>query len=217
MRTAILLGMLAGCHRAPAPPPAAAACDDPLALDPAVTRDFLAVEAVAESDAPEWITVAGQVARCRGRGCLEARARVYAADLPRVLAGAELRVRAGGRFGSCNIAAPGPVDARTGAAEVGCRIARGDPRLAASIPRIHLRGLPTRQLLVPAAALLEDGGATRVVVERSPSRFALRPVTAAPETGGMVRVIAGLAPGERVVTSGALFVEREIQRRRGGP
>lgn len=211
MRALLICALLAGCHRdAPPPPAAKPACADPLAVDPSVTRDFLTVAAVVESAAPEWLTVAGEVAPCPGRGCLEARAAVYAIDLPRVRAGAELRVRSGARFGACSIGAPGAVDPRTSTAQVSCRLAHGDPKLAGTSLRIHLHAEPGRELLLPAAALLGDGGAPRVVVEASPSHFALRPVTVGPESGGMVRVTSGLAAGERVVTSGALFLERQL-------
>lgn len=62
----------------------------------------------------------------------------------------------------------------------------------------------TTSLDVPASALLDDGGTTKIwVVDPTTSTVASRPVTVGPAApDGLVPVVTGLSAGERVVTAG---------------
>ncbi len=61
-------------------------------------------------------------------------------------------------------------------------------------------------LLVPAAAVIHEGDDARVWVVRPDGLLIARKVTAGEEQDGKVAITAGLRSGERIVTTGALFV-----------
>ena len=61
-------------------------------------------------------------------------------------------------------------------------------------------------LRVPSAAVIHEGDMARVWVVRSDGLLAARNVTAGDEQAGRVVVTKGLSAGERIVTSGAIFV-----------
>jgi cobalt-zinc-cadmium efflux system membrane fusion protein len=68
------------------------------------------------------------------------------------------------------------------------------------------------ELWLPVTAVLVKEGSRRVVyVEERGGRFVARPIEAGEERGGRVRVLSGLQPGDRVVTKGALLVDREAE------
>ncbi|MCA1861453.1 efflux RND transporter periplasmic adaptor subunit [Janthinobacterium sp. HSC-3S05] len=60
-------------------------------------------------------------------------------------------------------------------------------------------GASRRALLVPAAALLQSGPSTRVMVERSPLVFTPRTVEVGASHGEQVEIVSGLKAGERIV------------------
>jgi cobalt-zinc-cadmium efflux system membrane fusion protein len=60
-------------------------------------------------------------------------------------------------------------------------------------------GASRRALLVPAAAVLQSGPSTRVMVERSPLVFTPRTVEVGSSHGEQVEILAGLKAGERIV------------------
>jgi cobalt-zinc-cadmium efflux system membrane fusion protein len=61
-------------------------------------------------------------------------------------------------------------------------------------------------VLVPADAVIHEGDTARVWVLGNDRLLHARPVAAAETEGGMTRITSGLQAGDRVVTSGALFV-----------
>lgn len=61
-------------------------------------------------------------------------------------------------------------------------------------------------LRVPAAAVIHEGDAARVWVVRPDGLLQARTVTAGDAQDGQIVILAGLTPGERIVTAGALFV-----------
>lgn len=61
-------------------------------------------------------------------------------------------------------------------------------------------------LRVPAAAVIHEGDSARVWIVRPDGLLQARSVTAGDEQDGQVVITRGLAPGERIVTAGALFV-----------
>lgn len=63
-------------------------------------------------------------------------------------------------------------------------------------------GLPVQVLAIPSAALEELGGQKVVFVHSQPEEFAVRPVDPGLRSGDFTEVHSGLAPGDRVVTTG---------------
>jgi cobalt-zinc-cadmium efflux system membrane fusion protein len=61
---------------------------------------------------------------------------------------------------------------------------------------------------VPPGAIVYEGDAARVWVARDDGTIAARTVTAGRTEGGMVEIREGLVPGEKIVTSGTLFIDR---------
>ena len=61
---------------------------------------------------------------------------------------------------------------------------------------------------VPTRAIVYEGDAARVWVAGEDGTIAVRPVHTGRSTDGMVEILAGLSPGEKIVTSGALFIDR---------
>jgi cobalt-zinc-cadmium efflux system membrane fusion protein len=61
-------------------------------------------------------------------------------------------------------------------------------------------------VLIPAQAVIHEGDTARVWVLGNDRLLHARAVTAAQTEGGMTRIASGLQAGDRVVTSGALFV-----------
>jgi membrane fusion protein, heavy metal efflux system len=86
-------------------------------------------------------------------------------------------------------------DNRAGAVAVGQAVAL----------HVLLAEAPPRPI-VPAAAVVDDAGRPIVFVQRDGETFERRPVTLGPRTGGRVQILEGVAPGERVVTTGAYLV-----------
>ncbi|MDQ1229459.1 efflux RND transporter periplasmic adaptor subunit [Sphingomonas sp. SORGH_AS_0879] len=59
---------------------------------------------------------------------------------------------------------------------------------------------------VPAAAVIHEGDAARVWIMRPDGLLVARDVTTGESSNGLVTITSGLKPGEKIVTSGALFV-----------
>lgn len=64
----------------------------------------------------------------------------------------------------------------------------------------------TKALVIPAAALLHEGGDTTVMVKQSDNNYERRLVSVKPLGGDNVIVTSGLKPGETVVTEGAALL-----------
>ncbi len=64
---------------------------------------------------------------------------------------------------------------------------------------------------VPAGALIHRGASTSLWEALGEDRFVLRSVRTGLQSDGMVQVTDGLAPGARIVTGGALFIDRAAQ------
>ena len=60
---------------------------------------------------------------------------------------------------------------------------------------------------VPEGAIVYEGDSARVWVQQGDT-LAARPIRVGRKSAGMVEVLAGLKPGDRLVTSGALFIDR---------
>ncbi|GAA0587783.1 efflux RND transporter periplasmic adaptor subunit [Craurococcus roseus] len=69
-------------------------------------------------------------------------------------------------------------------------------------------GEPKRSVAVPVGAVVHRGSEVSVWVALDGNRFILRRITVGVRSGGMLEVKEGLNAGERVVTGGALFIDR---------
>ena len=61
---------------------------------------------------------------------------------------------------------------------------------------------------VPEGAVVYEGETARVWVAHDDGTLTSRPIRAGRVSNGMVEIVAGLVPGEKVVTSGSLFIDR---------
>jgi cobalt-zinc-cadmium efflux system membrane fusion protein len=61
---------------------------------------------------------------------------------------------------------------------------------------------------VPEQGVVYEGDTARVWVVKGPHLLELRQIRTGQTVGYMVQVLSGLAPGERIVTNGALFIDR---------
>ena len=62
---------------------------------------------------------------------------------------------------------------------------------------------------VPADAVVYEGNTAHVwVADEAKKTLEIRPIKPGRSDGGMIEVLAGLRPGEKVVTSGAVFIDR---------
>jgi Cu(I)/Ag(I) efflux system membrane fusion protein len=68
-------------------------------------------------------------------------------------------------------------------------------------------------LVVPADAIVDTGDARYVIVEREGGRYEPRPVTLGPRTPSAVEIVAGVAEGDRVVTTANFLVDSESRLR----
>jgi multidrug efflux pump subunit AcrA (membrane-fusion protein) len=65
-------------------------------------------------------------------------------------------------------------------------------------------------LLVPAMAVVANGGTRNVFVQKAPDGYQQRAVETGDEVGGWVVVRSGLREGERVVTQGGVLLARQL-------
>jgi Cu(I)/Ag(I) efflux system membrane fusion protein len=66
-----------------------------------------------------------------------------------------------------------------------------------------------RWVAVPDSAIIDSGRLQVVLVERGEGRYEPRPVKLGARVPGYVQVLAGLAAGERVVTSATFLIDAE--------
>ncbi len=78
------------------------------------------------------------------------------------------------------------------------------PQMFASFAIHHLNA--GEAIRVPAAAVIHEGDTARVWIMRPDGLLVARDVTTGDSANGLVTITSGLKPGEKIVTSGALFV-----------
>lgn len=78
------------------------------------------------------------------------------------------------------------------------------PQMFASFAIKHLNA--GEAIRVPAAAVIHEGDTARVWIMRPDGLLVARDVTTGDSANGLVTITQGLKPGEKIVTSGALFV-----------
>jgi membrane fusion protein, copper/silver efflux system len=72
-----------------------------------------------------------------------------------------------------------------------------------------------RTVVVPIDAVLDSGLKKTVFVERGAGAFEAREVETGWRLDGQIEILKGLAPGERIVTSGTFFLDSETRMRPG--
>jgi cobalt-zinc-cadmium efflux system membrane fusion protein len=107
------------------------------------------------------------------------------------------------------------VDPNSRTVKIRCVVAnpghRLKPEMFAKIDVETPRG--AKLITVPSKAVLNDGDKAMVVVATEGNIFRTRVVQVGPEVEDSVRIVAGLTPGEKIVTSGAIFMKQEIDSR----
>lgn len=71
---------------------------------------------------------------------------------------------------------------------------------------VSMRRPLSQAIVLPASALLREGGDTAVIVETGPSKYERRLVNVASSDASQVVIASGLRPGEVVVTEGAALL-----------
>ena len=64
---------------------------------------------------------------------------------------------------------------------------------------------------IPQEAIIYEGVTARIWIKRDDGSFESRPIKTGRNAGGMVEVLSGVRPGEQVVASGTLFIDRAAQ------
>jgi membrane fusion protein, heavy metal efflux system len=78
--------------------------------------------------------------------------------------------------------------------------------------KVDVKNVAGRKFMtVPSKAVLTEGDKSVVIVATEGNTFRTRRVDVGPEMDGHIRILGGIAPGEKVVTDGAIFMKREIE------
>jgi membrane fusion protein, heavy metal efflux system len=94
-------------------------------------------------------------------------------------------------------------------AEIDNHTGRFRPEMYGSIH--HLEAL-TRTLVIPATAIIHEGGRTTIFVEATPGHFEEREVAVGKRTGNLVRVSSGVQAGDSIVVDGAMLLRSLVKR-----
>ncbi|HEY2903134.1 MAG TPA: efflux RND transporter periplasmic adaptor subunit [Polyangia bacterium] len=107
------------------------------------------------------------------------------------------------------------VDANSRTVKVRCTVANPDHRLKPEMfAKVIVQNVGGRKFIaVPSKAVLSDGETSVVVVATEGNVFKARKVEVGPDNNGTVRILAGLTAGEKIVTDGAIFMKKEVDRR----
>lgn len=120
----------------------------------------------------------------------------------------------GRRFEAIVVHVGDVLDANTRRVQIRCKLGNPDGLLK---PEMYARVTPLsatdKRVRVPSSALVTAGVRHHVFVETRPGVFTRRPVTPATQGRDFAYLKDGVAPGERVVTSGALLLDAEMQGR----
>ncbi|MFZ5594027.1 MAG: efflux RND transporter periplasmic adaptor subunit [Pseudomonadota bacterium] len=79
-----------------------------------------------------------------------------------------------------------------------------------------IQGRPLERIVVPAEAVVREGGKDYVFVQAGPAQFRMTEVTLGTESEGMRPVKSGLREGDKVVTEGAFHLNNERKRKELG-
>lgn len=143
-------------------------------------------------------------------------AEVYEADLPHVRVGQNASVTLDylpGKSYDAKVAYIYPflsAEGRTGRVRV--ELANNDLELRPGMyASVSLESALVARLQVPAAAVVYTGPRRLVFVDLGEGRFRPQEVQVGSEADGMYEVLSGLAPGERVATSGVFLIAAEAR------
>jgi cobalt-zinc-cadmium efflux system membrane fusion protein len=143
---------------------------------------------------------------------------VYENDLPHIRVGAPVDIRVAAYPGmdfSARISSINPtVDPATRTIKVRCTVAnRGGLLKPEMFARIRV-GNATREkvVLIPSQAILTEGEHSFVLVEEAAGQFRRREVKPGPEIGSNTAIRDGIRANERVVTSGVLLLNSEVDK-----
>jgi len=64
---------------------------------------------------------------------------------------------------------------------------------------------------IPQSAVVYEGSEAHVFVANADGSLAIRPIHVGNTSGNMLEVVSGLSSGEKIVTSGALFIDRAAE------
>jgi cobalt-zinc-cadmium efflux system membrane fusion protein len=139
----------------------------------------------------------------------------YEQDLSFVQVGAAVNVRVpaypGETFAGKVVHVHDTVDPDTRTVKLRCVVpnpgGRLKPEMFAKV-ELSSQGGP-KAIALPSSAVLNDGDQSVVMVVNEDHSFQSAKVEVGPEQNGKVRILSGLVPGQRVVTQGALFLQRE--------
>jgi membrane fusion protein, heavy metal efflux system len=143
------------------------------------------------------------------------KAQVSENDIPLIRVGQEVEVKVSalpGRVFKARIAAIGAAaDLTTRRTVVRSEVANPDGALKAEMFASFkiATGADETSPAVPVEAVIREGDLAVVWVEEQPTLFARRKVKLGLEQGGRVQIREGLAPGERIVARGAIFIDNE--------
>lgn len=141
---------------------------------------------------------------------------VYEQDLESVELGASAKVTvpaySGTSFEGKVIHIADVVDPTSRTLKIRCLVPNPERKLKPEMfAKIGLTATTKKKVIaIPSKAIIDDGDKTKVVVSEG-AKLTLRQVQVGPQVEGTVRVFEGLAPGEKIVTEGALFMKREIE------
>ena len=128
------------------------------------------------------------------------------ADLARVVVGSPATVVGPGAFPperATVFSRPAAVDPTTGAATVRLSFAAPTQLPAGTPVQVEIQGQPdTGVVLVPAAALVQEGTQSYLFTVDAQGKAHRRPVRVGVVAGGQAEILSGVAPGETVVVSG---------------
>jgi cobalt-zinc-cadmium efflux system membrane fusion protein len=94
-------------------------------------------------------------------------------------------------------------------AEIDNRDGRFRPEMFGSIHHIESK---ERTAVVPANAVVDDGGRSIVFIESSPGFFEERTVIVGKPAGRLVRIVSGIKPGETIVVDGAMLLSNLLRK-----
>jgi hypothetical protein len=69
-----------------------------------------------------------------------------------------------------------------------------------------------KHITIPAKAVLNEGDRALVVLAMPGNAFRMQRIDVGPDVDGRISVLGGLSPGSTIVTNGAIFMKREIER-----
>ena len=142
---------------------------------------------------------------------------VYEQDLSTVQEGDSVAIRVpaypGAIFSGTIGHVSGVLDPATHTVKVRCVIPNGDHRLEPEMfAQIDVSSRTAlKSVYLPSNAILNEGDKSLVIVATNDSLFRFRTVSVGPDIEGQVRILKGIAPGEKVVSDGAIFMKREVE------